>query len=50
MTNKEASNALKRLITELEILEGEEFNANERGNITKAIKLLEEVDIWCYED
>lgn len=50
MTNKEASNKIKRLIVELEILEDEDFNADRKEKIEEARKLLEDVGVWSYED
>ena len=50
MTNKEAENSIKRIITELDILADEDFNADKKENIREAKKLLEEVGVWSYED
>jgi len=50
MTNKEASNQIKRIILELAILDDENFNADNKKNISKAKILLENVDVWSWED
>ena len=50
MTNKEATNKLKRLILELELLEDEEFDADRKENIKEARKLLNDVGVQSYEN
>lgn len=41
MTNKQAEIQLRRLIFELDVLDDEDFNADNREKIQEAIKLLE---------
>jgi hypothetical protein len=54
MTNKEAENQIKRLILDLEILleilKDSRFNADKKENIELAIRLLQNINVWPYED
>ena len=50
MLNKEAENQIKRIVVELEILDDADFNAEHKENIREALRLLEGVMVWSYED